>query len=120
MRENPLYKLLDVRMGGKMVEVFEEEGAKALKTFCRQHFEDEFLYNSGEGEIITHSEYARWRHYQESKNREVCYLCFVFLLIHCEQILLDIVIGNQLVCDRSSISFGGNHEYSRSCTWHKI
>ena len=70
MRENPLYKLLDVRMGGKMVEVFEEEGAKALKTFCRQHFEDEFLYNSGEGEIITHSEYARWRHYQESKNRD--------------------------------------------------
>lgn len=54
-----------------MVEVFEEEGVEALKLFCREHFEDEFLYCSGEGKLITHTQYASWRHLQDCKTKEV-------------------------------------------------
>lgn len=72
MRSNSLYTLLDIHMGGKMVQVFEEEGAEGLRAFCLDNLTNKYLYRGGEEEI-THSVYARWRHHQEHKNKEVWY-----------------------------------------------
>jgi len=39
MRSNPLYKLMNLKMGGELVQVFEEQGADGLKEYSRVHIQ---------------------------------------------------------------------------------
>lgn len=70
MAHNPMYRLMDINMGGRLITTFQEGGMAALKEMCAKELPI-YLYNSGKGKTINHSEYSRWRQHKQNKPTKV-------------------------------------------------
>ena len=58
---HPLYRLVDMKDGGKLVNAFREGGKAKLIQMLKEEVEP-LLYNRGKGGIITKIDFLRWKH----------------------------------------------------------
>ena len=57
--KNPMYKLIGFSGTGLLVEEYKKHGAEKMKALAREKLK-EYLYNDGNGGIITKKEYLTW------------------------------------------------------------
>ncbi|XP_067930551.1 transient receptor potential cation channel subfamily V member 5-like [Watersipora subatra] len=67
MDRNPLYQLMDIRMGGSLVRLFEEDGPEAVQNYCIAEIQSNYLSNFGEGRVIEENDYRTWRQQVDSE-----------------------------------------------------
>lgn len=60
--ENPVYHMVNLMQGGDLVNMFNEEGPKAVYKFCKYRLRS-YLYDNGKSgrHVIRLDEYSRWR-----------------------------------------------------------
>lgn len=61
LQHHPLYRLVDLKDGGKLLNSFREGGKPKLVQVLKENVEP-LLYNRGQGGIITKVDYLRWKH----------------------------------------------------------
>ena len=64
----PLYELANFKKGGKLVEAFTKGGSKQVEKMIKEKL-DGFMYSQGKGELITRTEYLRWKYRNNTKVR---------------------------------------------------
>ena len=70
-------------MGGLLVEAYEEHGPESFRSFCQAEFHRNYLYNSGEGKIITLTEYEMWRNSEDACNEVIISLTITLGFVNC-------------------------------------
>ena len=64
----PLYKLANYKKGGLLVEAFTKGGSKAVEKMVKTQLSG-FMYNKGRGELITRTEFLRWKYRNNKKDK---------------------------------------------------
>lgn len=57
---NPVYKYVDFAGGGKLIEAYKTGGAAAVEKMAKTEILP-FLYNDGDGAIISKLDYIKWQ-----------------------------------------------------------
>ncbi|XP_023321114.1 transient receptor potential cation channel subfamily V member 5 isoform X3 [Eurytemora carolleeae] len=63
-----LYKLANFKKSGQLVEAFNTGGSKEVERIIREKLYP-LMYNQGKGELITRTEYLRWKYRNNEKNK---------------------------------------------------
>jgi len=58
--KNPIYLFINLQREGRLVDVCRKEGVAALEAVVRSELRS-FLYNEGQGGVVTVTEFVRWR-----------------------------------------------------------
>ena len=64
-----LYKLADFKKSGQLVDAFNQNGSKGLEDVVKKL--GPLMYWSGKGELITRTEYMRWK-YRNNMKEKIC------------------------------------------------
>ena len=64
----PLYRLANFKKGGLLIEAFTKGGSKAVEKMIKTQLSG-FMYNKGRGELITRTEYLRWKYRNNKKEK---------------------------------------------------
>ena len=65
-KQNPLYKYINLQKGGRLVDVYVDQGEHGLEKVIREEIEP-FLYNGGKGKRVSKVEMIRWKNKQNAK-----------------------------------------------------
>ena len=61
-----LYTLANYKKGGKLIDAYNSGGQALVEKLIREQL-PMFLYNNGEGQTISRSEYLKWRYRNENQ-----------------------------------------------------
>lgn len=59
-KENPVYQYINLQQQGKLVDVYSESGEEGVEKLISNEIEP-FLYNNGNGKIVSKVEFLRWK-----------------------------------------------------------
>lgn len=59
-KENPVYKYINLQQQGRLVDVYRENGEEGVENLIHREIK-RFLYNDGNGKIVSKVEYIRWK-----------------------------------------------------------
>lgn len=57
---NPLYKFINLSCGGRLLDVYLEEGEEALENLIHKELKP-YFYNDGKGHYVTIADFCRWK-----------------------------------------------------------
>lgn len=59
-KENPVYKYINLQQQGRLVDVYRESGEEGVERLIHGEMR-RFLYNDGNGKVVSKVEYIRWK-----------------------------------------------------------
>lgn len=60
-KDNPVYRFVNFQKKGRLIEVYESQGAAAAESVIRDEMQC-YLYDHGKGKLVTKIEYIRWKY----------------------------------------------------------